>query len=111
MPQPDDDSQEALRRLDQRLEALKADRTPQRQADGSAERSMGEGYRLLGEVIGGIFGGLGLGWLFDHFAHTTPLGLVVGLLLGTAVAAYTAMKSADASARRVAKRKEEDQGG
>ena len=55
---------------------------------------MGEGYRLMGEVIGGVLGGLGLGWVFDHFVHTTPFGLVVGLLLGTAASAYAAMKSA-----------------
>ena len=56
---------------------------------------MGDGYRLLGEAIGGILGGLGLGWVFDHFAHTTPFGLVIGLLLGTAASAYAAVKSAD----------------
>jgi ATP synthase protein I len=107
MSQPDDDSQEALRRLDERLEAFKADRPAQGSADGSAERAMGEGYRLLGEVLGSILGGLGLGWVFDHFAHTTPLGMVVGMLLGTAAAAYVAMKSADAGARRGTKQKEE----
>ena len=111
MSQPDDDSREALKRLDERLEAFKADRATKSPADGSAERSMGEGYRLLGEVIGGILGGLGLGYLFDLFAHTTPFGLVIGLLLGTAAAAYTAMKSADASARRATRKKEEDQNG
>ena len=111
MSQPDDDSREALKRLDQRLEAFKADRAPKSPAEGSAERSMGEGYRLLGEVIGGILGGLGLGWVFDHFAHTTPFGLVIGLLLGTAAAAYTAMKSANASAGRAARTKKEDQDG
>ena len=110
MSQPDDDSQEALRRLDSRLEAFKADRAPNTPTDGSAERSMGEGYRLLGEVIGGILGGLGLGWVFDHFARTTPFGLVVGLLLGTAAAAYTAVKSADASAKRAAKKKDGAEG-
>jgi ATP synthase protein I len=100
MSQPDDDSQEALRRLDKRLSAFKAEGAPQGSADRSAEQSMAEGYRLLGEVIGGIVGGLGLGWLVDHFAHTTPFGLVIGLLLGTAAAAYTAVKSASQPRRR-----------
>jgi ATP synthase protein I len=95
MSQPDDESQEALQRLQNRLDALTAERKPKNAADGSAERSMGEGYRLLGEVIGGVLGGLGLGWLVDHFAHTTPFGMVIGLLLGTAASAYAAVKSAD----------------
>lgn len=110
MPQPDDDSQEALRRLNERLDAFKADRATKTPTDGSAERSMGEGYRLLGEVIGGILGGLGLGWVFDRFAHTTPFGLVIGMLLGTAAAAYAAVKSADASAKRAARNKDGTEG-
>ena len=103
MSQPDDESQEALQRLQTRLDALKAERTPKSKADGSAERSMGEGYRLLGEVIGGVLGGLGLGWLVDHVAHTTPFGMVIGLLLGTAASAYAAMKSADKMGRTARK--------
>ena len=99
MPQPDDESQEALRRLQDRLDALTAERTPKVSAGKSAESSIGDGYRLLGEVIGGVLGGLGLGWVVDHFAHTTPFGLVIGLLLGTAASAYAAIKSADRMGR------------
>jgi ATP synthase protein I len=99
MPQPDDESQEALRRLQDRLDTLTAERTPKGSAEKSAESSMGDGYRLLGEVIGGVLGGLGLGWVVDHFAHTTPFGLVIGLLLGTAASAYAAMKSAGRMSR------------
>jgi ATP synthase protein I len=102
MSQPDDDSQEALKRLDERLTAFKAGAAPQGPGDRSAESSMADGYRLLGEVIGGILGGLGLGWVFDHFAHTTPFGLVIGLLLGTAASAYTAVKSAGRMGRQSA---------
>lgn len=103
MPQPDDESQEALKSLQSRLDALTAERTPEQKADGSAERSMGEGYRLLGEVIGGVFGGLGLGYVLDRLAHTTPLFIVVGLLLGTAASAFTAMRSANKAARTAKK--------
>jgi F0F1-type ATP synthase assembly protein I len=35
----------------------------------------------------------------DHFAHTTPFGMVIGLLLGTAASAYAAMKSAERMGR------------
>ena len=103
MSEPDDESQEALDRLQTRLDALTAERKPKNAADGSAERSMGEGYRLLGEVIGGVLGGLGLGWAVDYFAHTTPFGMVIGLLLGTAASAYAAVKSADKVGRTARK--------
>ena len=98
MSQPDDESRRALERLNQRLEAFSSDRSP-RSAAGQAERGIGEGYRLLAEVIGGVLGGLGLGWVVDHFAHTTPFGLVIGLLAGTAASAYAAVKSASPARR------------
>jgi ATP synthase protein I len=99
MSEPDDESQEALRRLQDRLDTFDGQRAPKTPTGDSAERSMGEGYRLLGEVIGGVLGGLGLGWLVDHYAHTTPFGMVIGLLLGTAASAYAAVKSADKMGR------------
>jgi ATP synthase protein I len=99
MSQPDDESQEALKRLNSRLETFTADSAPTGAAGDSAERSMGEGYRLVGEVIGGVLGGLGLGWVVDHFAHTTPIFLVIGMLLGTAASTYAAVKGADRMGR------------
>jgi ATP synthase protein I len=98
MSQPDDESQEALKRLQDRLEAFDGKRSLEPQQSASAEQGVGEGYRLLGEVIGGVLGGIGLGWVVDRFAHTTPFGVVIGMLLGTAASAYAAVKSADRSA-------------
>lgn len=103
MSQPDDESQEALKRLHDRLDAFDGGgRDAKGLPEASAERSMGEGYRLLGEVVSGVLGGIGLGWVVDHFAHTTPFGLVIGMLLGTAASAYVAMKSADRMGRSAA---------
>ena len=104
MSQPDEESQEALRRLDERLEAFDGQRASKPIAAGAAERGVGEGYRLLGEVIGGVLGGIGLGWAFDYFAHTRPIGLVAGLLLGAALSAYMAVKGAERMNRSAAKR-------
>lgn len=104
MSDPDEESQAALRRLQNKLDTFEGERAPKTPTGDSAERSMGDGYRLLGEVIGGVLGGLGLGWLVDRFAHTTPFGLVIGLLLGTAASAYAAVKSADRMGRPAAKK-------
>ncbi|HWE99601.1 MAG TPA: AtpZ/AtpI family protein [Caulobacteraceae bacterium] len=41
-----------------------------------------DGYRLVALMMGGVFGGVGLGWLVDHFCHTAPFGIVAGLLIG-----------------------------
>lgn len=44
------------------------------------------GNRVLAELIGGIGGGAFLGWVIDHFAGTTPWGLLVLMFLGIIVA-------------------------
>jgi ATP synthase protein I len=92
MPQPEDDRDEALKRLDARLDAAEAAR--QRQASGEAHLAMARGYRFVGEVVGGVLGGVGLGWLFDRFVGTSPWGVVGGLLIGTGLSIFVAVKSA-----------------
>jgi ATP synthase protein I len=103
MPKPDESSHRALRRLDQRLEAFEASRGAKPSFMGMGE-STGEGFRLLGQLLGGVLGGLGLGWLVDRFAHTTPAGMVGGLLIGGGLSVYAAVRTASAmSAREAAK--------
>lgn len=98
MPRTDKSRDEALKSLDARLEAFEARRRPPT-GGGGAQRAMGQGYRFLGEVVGGVLGGLGLGWLVDRFAHTTPFGLVGGLLIGVGVSSFVAIRGAAAWAR------------
>ncbi|HZK99584.1 MAG TPA: AtpZ/AtpI family protein, partial [Caulobacteraceae bacterium] len=46
----------------------------------------------------------GLGWLVDHFAHTSPWGLVTGLAIGVTFSVYGAVRTASRiSARAEAK--------
>ena len=94
MPDTEEPSHEALERLDARLAAFEADRQPK--SGGADPRAMGRGYRFLGEVVGGVLGGLGFGWLFDRFAHTAPFGLVGGLLIGVGVSTFVAIRGAAA---------------
>lgn len=87
-----DSREEALKRLDERLDALAAQqkRKPLRfDAEGS-----GAGYRLIAELIGGVLGGLGLGWVVDRLAGTSPWGLIVGVLLGSGAAVFAIARSA-----------------
>jgi ATP synthase protein I len=98
MPDTDESRKRALKSLDARLDAFEAERRPK--TGGESQRAMGQGYRFLGEVVGGVLGGLGFGALFDHFAHTAPFGLVGGLLIGVGVSTFVAIRGAGQWAKR-----------
>ena len=92
MPKRDEPDAGARKRFDERLAAAEAARA--RTQSGDAQRAMAQGYRFLGEVVGGVLMGAGLGWLLDRFAGTKPLGLVGGLLIGTGISIFVAVRSA-----------------
>jgi ATP synthase protein I len=88
MPKPNDRPDEALGRLNEGLKAFEAARG--RSASWEVSRGIGEGYRLLAELIGGVLGGVGFGWLFDRIAHTQPWGIAIGVALGAGMSVYMA---------------------
>ena len=102
MPSPHEPRKEALKRLDERISAAEAERLPK--GNAASPRAMGQGYRFLSEVVGGVLGGLGLGWLFDRFAHTQPFGLVGGLLIGIGVSTFVAVRGAMGRAKAESER-------
>jgi ATP synthase protein I len=104
MPKSDDQSEEAMTRLEARLDAFEAQRTkPSSTPFGVG--GMGAGYRMMWEIVSGLLGGVALGWALDRFAGTAPWGIVGGLVIGTAVAVFLAAQSA---ARMGAKSLEEN---
>lgn len=88
---PDTSKADELKDLDQRLKAIE-DRK-RGTVDTGAEMGANKGFQVLGELIGGIFGGFGLGWLVDHYAHTLPWGMIVGTVLGMVASIYAIVKS------------------
>ena len=89
---PMDDQQERRERLEARLDAIEAEKA--KEASGVSHRAMAQGYRFLGEVVGGVFLGAAAGWVLDYFAGTKPLGLVIGLFGGAGLSIYVAVKTA-----------------
>ncbi|MGI9169824.1 MAG: AtpZ/AtpI family protein [Caulobacteraceae bacterium] len=55
-------------------------------------------------MLGGVLGGLGIGWLVDRFAHTGPWGVLGGLLIGAGVSVYATVQTASAISARSAER-------
>ena len=55
-------------------------------AGAEADANYRMGNRVLADLIGGIGGGAFLGWVIDHFAGTSPWGLLVMMFLGIIVA-------------------------
>jgi len=99
MPHPEVPRDEALKSLDERLGAAEAAHA--RQVSGETHVAMAQGYRFLGEVVGGVLGGVGLGWLLDRFAHTQPWGLIGGLLIGSGFSITVAVRTAARSNRKM----------
>ena len=74
--------------LDRRLQAAREREDERNRSVGSAEvdANYRTGSRVLAELIGGIGGGAFLGWVIDHFAGTSPWGLLVVMFFGIIVA-------------------------
>ncbi len=85
--------QDPLGTLDKDIEAFEAGRRKTR-STVAAGMAGGDGYRVLGQLLSGLLGGIGLGWLLDQVAHTTPWGLVSGLLIGTGLSIVSTVRMA-----------------
>ena len=92
MPKADDPREEAIRRLDERADALEARTT--RDVPDYGGKAAAQGAQLVAGLIGGPLVGLAFGWGFDYFAGTAPWGLIVGLLIGFAASVFLAMRTA-----------------
>jgi ATP synthase protein I len=94
-----------LERRRRELEAsLAARSTGGAKGDGNAKTSTLAGYgqalKLSSEFIGGIAVGVGIGWMIDRLAGTSPWGLIVFLLLGFAAGILSVMRTAGLIAKR-----------
>ena len=71
----------------------------------------GQALKLSSEFIAGIGVGVGLGWVVDHLAGTSPWGLIIFLLLGFGAGVLNVLRSAGVVADagpRVPKKEPED---
>ena len=87
----------SLKDLDARIKAV---RQRQEYAAGPAARGKvdaqgwGFGMRLASELVGGIVGGIGFGWLLDYWLDTGPFFLILLFFLGSVAGIVNVYKTA-----------------
>lgn len=73
--------------LEKRLKtARERENQRNRPSHSGTDANFRSGHRVLAELLGGILGGLVIGWAIDKLAGTSPWGLLVMLFLGIGVA-------------------------
>ncbi len=79
---------------DARIDALEARLKAAREREEDRNRPKSSGVdanyrsanRVMADLLGGILGGLVIGWVIDTFAGTSPWGLLAMLFIGIVVA-------------------------
>jgi ATP synthase protein I len=69
--------------------------------EARAQRAAAPWLNAAWRVVGGVLVGGGVGWLVDEkLLHSTPWGLVVGLMLGLGAGFYALMQAVGAVVRK-----------
>jgi ATP synthase protein I len=87
--------------LDKRLSEVRGSRKIRTDQSGNEQdtarakaSAMAIGFRLSSELVAGVLVGAALGWGFDRLLSTSPLGLIVFLLLGFVAGVINVMRAA-----------------
>ena len=84
-----------LRDLGERLGRHHPDRPPDSEPRPTADPSaIARGIRLSTELVAGVLVGTGIGWLLDRWLGSSPLGMIVFLLLGFVAGVLNVMRAA-----------------
>lgn len=94
----DDDAQERLRRLSERIERFRSERAAREGATSRGERhysQVSQGWRMVSELVAGLVIGVGIGYGLDVLFGTLPVFLVLFTLLGFVAGVRVMMRTAD----------------
>lgn len=80
--------EEAIARLTKHASDLEARTQAQLAHELAGQKAAGQAWRILADLLGGVFAGLILGLLLDRFVNTSPWGTIGGVLAGFAVSVW-----------------------
>ena len=93
MSLPPESREEAIARLNKSASDLEARTTRQISHELAGQKAASQAWKILADLLGGVFVGLALGLLLDRFAGTEPWGTIGGVLLGFAVSVWMAWRT------------------
>ena len=67
----------------------------EKSAELTGQKVAGQAYKIIAELLGGVFVGLAFGFIVDWVLGTRPWGLIGGVLLGFALSIYMARRTAN----------------
>lgn len=94
MSLPPESREEAIARLSRSASDLEARTTRDLSHEVAGHAAAGKAWRILADLLGGVFLGLAIGFGIDHFAGTAPAGIIGGVLLGFALSVWMAWQTA-----------------
>ncbi|WP_395944700.1 AtpZ/AtpI family protein [Brevundimonas sp.] len=87
--------EEAIKRLQDSASALEARTAVEKSAELTGHQVAGQAYKIIAELLGGVFVGLAFGAIADWVLGIRPWGLIGGVLLGFALSIYMARRTAN----------------
>lgn len=94
MSLPPESREEAIARLNKSASDLEARTAPPLSHEAAGQAAAGQAWKIIADLFGGVFVGLAIGFGVDHFAGTSPVGIIGGVLLGFALSVWMAWRTA-----------------
>jgi ATP synthase protein I len=94
MSLPPESREEAIARLTKSASDLEARTAPPLSHEAAGQAAAGQAWKIIADLFGGVFVGLAIGFGVDHFAGTSPVGIISGVLLGFALSVWMAWRTA-----------------
>ncbi|WP_333592271.1 AtpZ/AtpI family protein [Brevundimonas sp.] len=94
MSQTPESREQAIARLQKSASELETRTASQISQELAGQKAAGQAWKIIADLFGGVLVGLAIGFGVDHFAGTSPVGILSGVLLGFALSVWMAWRTA-----------------